>query len=71
MGKCSLLIYWVHIEFVYGRFSILPKRGAGIGEATLGLVTVFLAMTLLAVARNRFPKWKPQVLATLRGTVRT
>jgi uncharacterized membrane protein len=71
MGKCSLLIYWVHIEFVYGRFSILPKRGVGIGGATLGLVTVFLAMTLLAVARNRFPKWKPQVLATLRGTVRT
>ena len=71
MGKCSLLIYWVHIEFVYGRFSILPKRGVSMERATLGLVVIFVAMTLLAVARNRFPAWKPQILATLRGAVRT
>ena len=71
MGKCSLLIYWAHIEFVYGRFSILPKRGVSMGGATLGLLVVFVAMTLLAVARNRFPAWKPQILATLRGAVRT
>ena len=25
MGQTSLLVYWVHIEFVYGRFSILKK----------------------------------------------
>ena len=71
MGKCSLLVYWVHIEFVYGGFSILPKRGVAIGRATLGLVAIFLAMTLLAVARNRFPTWKPQVLATLRRAAGT
>ena len=71
MGKCSLLVYWVHIEFVYGRFSILPKRSMSIGQATLGLVAIFVAMTMLAAARNRFPKWKPQVLATLRGAART
>jgi len=71
MGKCSLLVYWVHIEFVYGRFSILPKCSMSIGQATLGLVAIFVAMTMLAAARNRFPKWKPQVLATLRGAART
>jgi uncharacterized membrane protein len=71
MGKCSLLVYWVHIEFVYGRFSILPKRSMSIGQATLGLFAIFVAMTMLAAARNRFPKWKPQVLATLRGAART
>ena len=70
MGKCSLLVYWVHIEFVYGGFSILPKHSVSIGRATLGLVLIFLAMTLLAVARNNFPKWKPQVLATFRGAAR-
>ena len=26
LGQASLLVYWVHIEFVYGRVSILPKR---------------------------------------------
>ena len=26
LGQASLLVYWVHIEFVYGRVSILPKH---------------------------------------------
>ncbi len=26
LGQTSLLVYWVHIEFVYGRLSILPKQ---------------------------------------------
>ena len=71
MGKCSLLVYWAHIEFVYGRFSILPKRSVGIRTATYGLVAIFASMTLLAAIRNRFPKWKPQVLAFFRGEART
>jgi len=53
MGKCSLLVYWVHIEFVYGRFSIMPKHDCSIPAATLGLAIIFVAMTLLAVLRNR------------------
>src|SRR5262249_3287743 len=35
LGKTSLLVYWVHIEFVYGRFSILPKGRCSILKATL------------------------------------
>jgi uncharacterized membrane protein len=71
MGKCSLLVYWVHIEFVYGRFSILPKRALGIRAASYGLLTIFVSMTILAAVRNRFPKWKPQVLALLGREART
>jgi len=71
MGKCSLLVYWVHIEFVYGRFSILPKRAVGVRTATYGLLAIFAAMTLLASLRNRFPKWKPQFVSALRGAART
>ena len=71
MGKCSLLVYWVHIEFVYGRFSILPKGSEGIGMATIGLAVIFAAMTALATIRNRFPKWRPQMLALVRGAERT
>src|SRR5437879_3606666 len=33
LGQTSLLVYWVHIEFVYGRFSILPKRSMSISAA--------------------------------------
>ena len=41
LGQASLLVYWVHIEFVYGRFSILPKRGANIRTASLGTADNF------------------------------
>jgi uncharacterized membrane protein len=55
MGQTSLLVYWVHLEFVYGRFSILPKRAVDIRTASFGLLTIFLAMLLLSIART---KWK-------------
>jgi len=53
IGRASLLVYWVHIEFVYGRFSILPKRSMSIGQASLGLAVIFVAMLLLSLARTR------------------
>jgi uncharacterized membrane protein len=70
LGKSSLLVYWVHIELVYGGFSILPKRSEGIWGATLGLAIIFVAMTLLAAARNRFPGRKAEILAFFRRAVR-
>jgi len=71
MGKSSLLVYWVHIEFVYGGLSILPKRSVGIATATMGLATIFIAMTLLATTRNRFPINRAEILAFFRRTART
>jgi uncharacterized membrane protein len=56
LGQTSLLVYWVHIEFVYGRFSILPKRGCSIPKAAFGLCVVFLAMLALSVLRTRWKK---------------
>jgi uncharacterized membrane protein len=70
MGKSSLLVYWVHIEFVYGGLSILPKRSVGIGTATIGLIIIFASMTLLAIARNRFPGRKDEIVAFFRRRVR-
>jgi uncharacterized membrane protein len=54
MGRTSLLIYWVHIEFVYGRLSILPKHRCSIPIATLGLCIIFLAMLALSLLRTRY-----------------
>jgi uncharacterized membrane protein len=56
LGKTSLLVYWVHIEFVYGRFSIMPKHRVGIEWATLGLCVIFLAMLALSLWRTRYKK---------------
>src|SRR5271156_2926383 len=53
LGQTSLLVYWVHIEFVYGRFSILPKRAESIPAASRGLLEIFLFMLLLSLVRTR------------------
>ena len=58
LGNTSLLVYWVHIEFVYGRFSILPKGQCGALKATAGLLTIFLAMVVLSLARTTWKKRK-------------
>lgn len=65
IGQTSLLVYWVHIEFVYGRFSILPKRSMGIGQASLGLAVIFVAMLLLSLARTRLKGRGTEVVAWL------
>jgi uncharacterized membrane protein len=62
LGKTSLLVYWVHIEFVYGRFSILPKGQCSIAKASAGLLTIFLAMLALSLVRTRWKK-KPAMVS--------
>ncbi len=57
LGQASLLVYWVHIEFVYGRVSILAKHAQTIGGATVGLVLIFLAMLALAYVRTHAKGW--------------
>jgi hypothetical protein len=44
----------VHIEFVYGGLSILPKRECGVGKATLGLCVIIVAMLALSLVRTHY-----------------
>jgi fucose 4-O-acetylase-like acetyltransferase len=57
LGQTSLLVYWVHIEFVYGRFSLLPKRSESIPAATRGLLEITLFMLILSLLRTKID-WK-------------
>jgi uncharacterized membrane protein len=68
IGTTSLLVYWVHIEFVYGRFSILKKRAQSIPMATLGLLIIFVAMVLLSLARKRMKGKGAEILEWFRRT---
>jgi uncharacterized membrane protein len=70
LGQASLLVYWVHIEFVYGRVSILPKHSVGIRTASLGLLVIFLAMLGLAFLRTRLKGRGGETLALLRNPAR-
>lgn len=57
LGQTSLLVYWVHIEFVYGRFSLLPKRAESILGASRGLLEICVFMLILSLLRTRIG-WK-------------
>jgi fucose 4-O-acetylase-like acetyltransferase len=70
MGQTSLLVYWVHIEFVYGRFSILTKRAQSIPMATLGLAIIFAAMVLLSLGRTRTKGSGAEIVANVRNAFR-
>jgi len=70
LGQTSLLVYWVHIEFVYGRFSILPKRAVDIRTASFGLLAIFLSMVLLSVWRTRLKGRGAQALAWFHRPVK-
>ncbi len=70
LGKTSLLVYWVHIEFVYGRFSILPRRSQSILGASGGLLTIFLAMLVLSLARTKMKGRFADLMTWTRSHVR-
>src|SRR5437667_3614888 len=70
LGKTSLLVYWVHIEFVYGRFSILPRRSESILGASGGLLTIFLAMLVLSLARTKMKGRFADLMTWTRSRVR-
>ena len=64
LGNTSLLVYWVHIEFVYGRFTILPRKSESIWGGSAGLLIIFLAMLVLSIFRT---KWKGRPESLLSG----
>ena len=65
LGNTSLLVYWVHIEFVYGRFSILPRRSETIAGASVGLLIIFVSMLALSLLRTKLRDW-PKRTSTSR-----
>jgi uncharacterized membrane protein len=58
LGRASLLVYWVHLEIVYGRW-IAPgaRESLSIEEATWGVIALALAMLALAVGRTTARGW--------------
>jgi hypothetical protein len=70
LGQASLLVYWVHIEFVYGRVSILHKHGVGIGTASVGLVVITIAMVALAYWRTHKKDWMNDRITEARSWLR-
>jgi uncharacterized membrane protein len=61
-GVTSLLVYWVHIELVYGRWLGVMKEELTIGQTVIAAAAVTIAMLLLSVAKTTFPLWREKLL---------
>jgi peptidoglycan/LPS O-acetylase OafA/YrhL len=59
LGRTSLMVYWAHIIFVYGSFSLMRKEQQGIPMATLGIVVITAAMLMLSLTTEAWEKAWP------------
>ena len=62
-GTTSLLVYWVHIELVYGRWLPWCKNNLDVGQTVLAAIIVIVLMLLLATAKT----YRKDVAAYLSG----
>jgi uncharacterized membrane protein len=58
-GMTSLLVYWVHIELVYGRWLYFWKESLDVAGAILAAVAVILLMLALSWLRTNGDRWRP------------
>lgn len=54
LGTTSLLVYWVHIELVYGRWFGGWKENLALGEAAIASITLVLLMVGMSVLRTNW-----------------
>jgi len=58
LGRTSLLVYWAHLEIVYGKWIAPGLRGnLSVDEAAAGVVLLSLAMLALSIARTHARGW--------------
>ncbi len=64
-GTTSLLVYWVHIELVYGRWLPWCKNNLDVGQTVLAAAVLIVLMLLLGTAKI----YRKEIVAYVRGWV--
>jgi uncharacterized membrane protein len=67
-GVTSLLVYWVHIELVYGRWLGAWKERLSVEQTALAAAGIIGLMLLLSVVRTNFPKIRTGVANLWQST---
>ena len=57
-GTTSLLVYWVHVELVYGRWFWFFKERLDAAQTAETAAALILLMLALSVARTNWDRWK-------------
>jgi hypothetical protein len=63
-GTTSLLVYWVHIELVYGHISYFFRDSLDIAQTIAAAAVVIPLMLLISTIKTHRHKWK-EALSTL------
>jgi uncharacterized membrane protein len=59
LGTTSLLVYWVHIELVYGHWLGWMKLNLDVSQTMVLAAAITAAMVGLSWMRTSWPQWKP------------
>ena len=62
LGTTSLLVYWVHIELVYGNWLGWLKTNLGVGQTLIAAAMIIAVMVGLSYAKTSWPQWKEALL---------
>ena len=57
-GLSSLLVYWVHIELMYGRWFWFWKENLTIGQTAVVALGFIVAMLVLSIVRTQWKNWR-------------
>ena len=57
-GTTSLLVYWVHIELVYGHASWLLKDNLTVPQTAFAAVLTILLMLAISTMKTHREKWQ-------------
>jgi peptidoglycan/LPS O-acetylase OafA/YrhL len=57
-GLTSLLIYWVHVELVYGRWFGMLKNQLTVGQTVFAVIVTIALMLALSLLRTNWPQVK-------------
>ena len=59
LGSTSLLVYWVHIELVYGHWLGWMKLNLDLAQTALATVVIIALMLGISLLRTSWPRWRP------------
>ncbi len=57
-GTTSLLVYWVHIELIYGRWLWFWKENLTVGQTATAAVLLIALMLFISTARSQWKNWR-------------
>jgi hypothetical protein len=57
-GVTSLVVYWVHIELIYGRWFWFWKENLTVGQTATAAVLLIGLMLFISIARSQWKNWR-------------